>query len=118
MTKNKSEKCQGSDMMRRDILVESLEWDGILIEVAFEADWLGSSPRLGFQMAHLEVRRLAPEKAELPITQTGYRSHFLPKAEVLEAGGPLAYVRDWLQEAASDPEWIKRQEAARQFSLF
>jgi uncharacterized membrane-anchored protein len=53
----------------------------------------------------LEVRVIEPERAPLPITDTGYRSHFLLAGIVEEAGGPAAYVRCWLDEAARHPRW-------------
>jgi hypothetical protein len=68
--------------------------------------------------AHLEVQRVAPEWAMLPITETGYRSHFLPRGTAENAGGPVAYVKAWLEEAAKAPDWKRREAASRQPSLF
>ena len=67
-------------------------------------------------MAHLEIT--SKNKEELPITETGYRSHFLPEEEVNAKGSPIAYVRAWLDHAALSPSWIKKEEAAKQMSLF
>lgn len=39
-------------------------------------------------------------------------------ALVTAESGPVAFVRDWLDEAAADPAWLQAQEEARQFSLF
>ncbi len=92
-------------------------WEGIEIEVRFERNWLGSPPS-DYHPSHLEVEAIAPARAELPITETGYRSHFLSPDEVDEAGGPVAYVIDALNEAAKGKEWKARQAAQRQLSLF
>ncbi len=71
-----------------------------------------------YRTAHPAVRSIRPDNATLPITETGYRSHFV-RAETVEAlGGPEAYVRAWLLEASRDPKWKARQDAARQMSLF
>jgi hypothetical protein len=61
---------------------------------------------------------LAPSTSKLPITETGYRSHFLSEVEVETLGGPLDYVRAWLDAEAAMPEWREQQQAARQMALF
>ena len=52
------------------------------------------------------------------MTETGYRSHFIGATVIDEEGGPLAFARAWLDQAADTPEWKAREAAARQFSLF
>lgn len=61
---------------------------------------------------------LARSGAPLPMTETGYRSHFLPAAAVVEASAPVAYVRAWLDHEARSPAWRQRADAARQMTLF
>jgi len=61
---------------------------------------------------------LEPSTSKLPTTETGYRSHFLSEAAVAELGGPLAYVRAWLDAEAASPKWQAQQAARRQLSLF
>ena len=72
----------------------------------------------GRRLAHLEVEAILPAKAELPVTETGYRSHFCDPADIEEQGGPEAFARAWLDHEASRRAWKDRQEAARQMSLF
>ncbi|MBV8686902.1 MAG: hypothetical protein JOZ90_11020 [Alphaproteobacteria bacterium] len=68
---------------------------------------------------HLEIQVIAPERnAPLPITDNGYRSHFLRPGEIDEAGGLVAYVRRWLEEAARQPQWRIVRARWRQLSLF
>ncbi len=69
-------------------------------------------------MAHLEIKTINPDRAPLPFTETGYRSHFIHPVEIEHEGGPEAYARAWLDYAAQSPEWIAKQEAAKQMSLF
>ena len=99
--------------------VERLDWRGVTVTVSYEPDWLGMSKRSPeAATAHLEVHKVSPDWALLPITETGYRSHFLPRGTVESAGGPVAYVRAWLDEAAKSPDWKLREQQSRQFSLF
>jgi len=93
-------------------VVEVLAWRGFQIEVLYTPDWL-----VNF-LSHLSIETLEPVRAGIPITETGYLSHFLEPGLVEANGGPAAFVRAWLDEAAKDPLWKEQEAAARQFSLF
>lgn len=87
-------------------------WQGIEIELVY-------SPVKWGTIAHLEVQSVAPERAPLPITETGYRSHFHPCGTVEANGGDVvAQVVAWLDEEAAKPEWRRSVEASRQGELF
>ena len=99
--------------------IERLEWQGITVSVSYEADWLGMSKSLPKgATSHLEIEAVSPERAVLPVTDTGYRSQFLRPGTVEGAGGPVAYAKAWLDEAANAPAWKRRKETSRQLSLF
>ena len=67
----------------------------------------------------LEVEVLAPHDPSLcPLTESGYRAYTLRTGDLRNAGGPVAFVRRHLDDAARDPRWIKRDLAARQLNLF
>ena len=67
----------------------------------------------------LEVEVLAPDDPSLcPLTESGYRAYILRTGDLRNAGGPIAFVRRHLEDAARDPRWIKRDLAARQLNLF
>lgn len=103
----------------RSIVTQAFDWHGITVSVEFEADWLGAAARGSrFPVAHLAVRAVAPERARLPITETGYRSHFLAQGEVEAAGGPAAYARAWLDCMAQSREWVAYERDSRQLMLF
>lgn len=103
----------------RRIITTLIEWRGIQTRVSFEPDWLNTGrENRAFATAHLQIESVAPERAPLPITETGYRSHFIPCGTVEEAGGPEAYVRAWLDHEAAKPAWKAAEAAARQLSLF
>ena len=92
---------------------ETTEWRGITIAITFEPDWLG----MGYT-AHLQLEAIRPERAKLPITETGYRSHFLEIGRVEAFGGPVAYALGWLDDAANSKEWKANEAASRQLTLF
>jgi hypothetical protein len=99
--------------------VHQIDWQGIAISVSYEPDWHGLSKEYSqFSTAHLEIESVSPAKQELPITETGYRSHFIAREMVEQVGGPVAYVRRWLDEAAKAPSWKQREVATRQLQLF
>ena len=52
-----------------------ITWQGIELEIRFARDWLGSS-KTAYPMAHIEVEAISPKLTALPITETGYRSHY------------------------------------------
>lgn len=93
-------------------------WNGITIEISYEPDWLNCSRDSGRDRAYLEIRAIAPERAMLPISETGYRSHFTSAETVESYGGAVAFVLAWLDEEAATPAWRRHAEAARQFALF
>lgn len=93
----------------RSITTETLDWHGLFVQVTFE--------RQRF-VDHLQIETLEPQRAPLPITETGYRSHFIPKGVVEEAGGPGAYVLAWLEHSAANKGWYEIEAGIRQLSLF
>lgn len=96
-----------------------ITWQGVTIEVRYVSNWLGMSQRSkDWGIAHLELHVLEPKGAPLPMTATGYRSHFLPPADVPNAGGVEAYVLAWLDHEAKSEAWRARPSAPGQLSLF
>ena len=91
--------------------VYEIEWDGIRISILY------THKRWGV-IEHLEIRSIDPLNAPLPITETGYRSHFIPEQELEGFDSPLDYVLAWLEHEAVKPEWQAQKLAARQYSLF
>lgn len=65
--------------------------------------------------AHIEVQTAG--RTLLPITETGYRSHFIPRSEVDACGGPVSYVTVWLDHKAKSPAWKASEADARQGRL-
>lgn len=101
--------------MRRIYSVSTIQWNGIEIEVRWSPDYLdyGDDTRIG----HLEVESIAPEREPLPITETGYRSHFTPLSALSEYESPREFVEQWLVDAAKTDAWRKADLRRRQLSL-
>lgn len=90
-----------------------LTWQGIEIEAVYAPHWYGG------KTAHLAVYSVTPERAPLPITSTGYLSHFHQPGTVEALGGDVAaQVIAWLDEEAAKPEWQEHVQASRQGTLF
>ncbi len=100
----------------RDIQSFLVTWQGIYLMIRYEPAFLNMNGP--YAHAHLQIESLQPKRAPLPVTETGYRSHFTHAANVEEQGGPVAYALAWLDEAASTSAWRHQTDAARQLSLF
>lgn len=88
------------------------QWQGIDIEATY-------TPLKWGVIAHLEIHSIRPERAPLPITSTGYRSHFHQPGTIEAHGGDVvAQVTAWLDEEAAKPEWQAYRNASRQGELF
>jgi hypothetical protein len=98
---------------------ERLTWNGIVIEVRYDADWLESyRETYGYPLAHLEIESINPAKEPLPMTETGYRSWFGAPADVDAEGAPVEFVRLWLEHDARSDLWKAAQAERRQLTLF
>ena len=103
--------------MTRPTELHRFEWNGILLEVTYIPQWLPPHI-LGEDLAHLQVQSIYPTDAPLPITETGYRSHFIAASSITAAGGPVAFVDMWLESESHAPDWRSQQQERRQLSLF
>lgn len=81
-----------------------ITWRGIALTITFTPDWLKVAD-------HLEIE--TEGRIPLPVTETGYRSHFMPVGSIEAYGGPGVFVTDWLDEKAKRLGW-----SGAQLSLF
>lgn len=91
-----------------------IRWQNIEIEARYKPhDFNG-------YIAHLELKSINPPKARLPMTETGYRSHFHPIGTIERDfdGDVVAAVTDWLNEEAKSKSWKVYVETSRQYSFF
>ena len=90
-------------------------WQGIPLSVSYCPSWSTSYGEIyGYDLAHIEVRGPCP----LPITETGYRSHFDRSDNIDAEGGPVAFVLAWLDSEAQGKAWKKAEVKTRQLTLF
>jgi hypothetical protein len=92
----------------RNVIFGTLDWHGIIIQVTWEKQRF---------VDHLQIETLDPQRAPLPITETGYRSHFIAKDVIDAAGGAEAYVLDWLNAASGKRGWAEQEIDIRQYAL-
>lgn len=78
-----------------------INWQGIAITVRYCRNWLSAFENV----RHIEV--VAESKEPLPITESGYRSHFMIGDDELAEfeGCPAAYVTAWLDHTAKSKKW-------------
>ncbi|OXT01968.1 hypothetical protein B7H23_03250 [Notoacmeibacter marinus] len=87
----------------------TIEWEGRSIRLSYQ-------PHYFQEMAHLEIR--AADGEPLPMTETGYRSHFFATDEASGMDEVAALVRDWLDEEAQSKRWQDYFARSRQLELF
>lgn len=89
-----------------------ITWEGIAVEISYsQPGWCRITGHW-----HLEIR--AEGETPLPITETGYRSHFVDPEIIRQAEDPETYVEAWLDHAARRSEWKTAQASRQQLSLF
>lgn len=94
-----------------------LIWNTIAIDVTYDNDWSKAHREImGFSMGHLEIK--SEDRVRLPITETGYKSHFIAATEIKEYGGAEKYVTDWLEEKSKSKDWQNYWRSSKQLSLF
>ena len=102
--------------MKRNYTVTYIIWNGIEIEIRWNGNYLVYDDQT--LMAHLEIMSVEPEGTPLPITETGYRSHFARVSAFEGFDSPEAFVEAWLDHASHHPAWREAQAVKAQLSLF
>ena len=82
----------------------SIIWRGIALAITFSPEKFG-------MVDHIELH--TENKVALPVTETGYRSHFMASGTVAAHGGAIAFVTAWLDHEAARIGW-----SGAQLSLF
>lgn len=65
---------------------------------------------------HIELH--VEDNQRIPVTETGYRSHWLYDEQLEPYGSALAFVEAWLDDAAQSPAWKCYIDSSRQLQLF
>lgn len=67
---------------------------------------------------HLELIVVKPKGAPMPITGTGYLSHFMDEGLLTKHGGAVAFFTGWIEREARTKAWAKAEFKWRQQELF
>ena len=88
-------------------------WQSIEIEARY-------NPKKWNEIAHLEIETNNPERTPLPITETGYLSHFheIGSIERDYDGDVVKAATEWLDKEAKSKQWQDYIEKSRQGELF
>lgn len=81
----------------------TIVWRGISVEVKHTPRFLNS------HLDHIEIT--SEDRVALPITETGYRSHFIDPSDLEDYTSPEDFVLTWLEITGKD--W-----AGAQLTLF
>jgi len=94
----------------------TIQWDGIAIEVAYNPNiFRVYQEEYGYALAHVALQVSTPD-TPLPVTDTGYDSHFTRTDAIEALGGIEAYLRLRLDAEAEATGWQKG--SPRQQRLF
>jgi len=95
----------------------TMVWRGISMTVRYNSCYFKSPYKTSdFSIAHLEV--ITDNKAPLPFTESGYRSHFTDASEIEEYDTPIDFVKAWLAVTAKSKHWKKNHGQHNQLTLF
>ncbi len=89
-----------------------LVWRDITCRVTHTPDYISKG------WTHLELIVVKPKGAPLPITGTGYLSHFLDEDLLAKHGGAVAFFVGWIEREARTKAWAKAEFKWRQLELF
>lgn len=92
-----------------------INWHGIDIEIIYTESYSTSYLEVyGYPLTHIELKAEQP----LPVTETGYRSLFIPAPNLSDFKTPEAFITDWLDVEADCPAWQQYEEQSKQYALF
>ncbi len=92
-----------------NIIIETIVWRGIRMEIKHVIIYFSGTD-------HIEIH--TEDRTPIPITETGYKSHFFPSGGLGEFETAVDYVRAWLEHEAKRKAWKAQEFASLQMSLF
>lgn len=92
--------------------IERLTWRGIEMNATHTPDYISTG------WSHIELRVTKPKGKPVPITDTGYLSHFLDEDALKAAGGAAAFFLAWLEREATAKAYAKALARWQQLDLF
>ena len=92
--------------------VQRFTWRGVEMTATHEPNYISDGS------SHIELRVVNPKGKPVPITDTGYLSHFLDEDELAGAGGAAAFFRAWLDREAESKAYRLALAKWQQLDLF
>jgi hypothetical protein len=89
-----------------------LVWRDVTCRITHTPDYISKG------WTHLELIVMKPKGAPVPITSTGYLSHFLDEDLLAKHRGPVAFFLGWIEREARTKRWAKAEFKWRQLELF
>jgi len=90
-------------------VVEVITWRGIGLTIIHTVNYFAG-------IDHIEIH--SENKAPFPISETGYKSHFLHVDGLQGHPNAVEYVLAWLEQEAKSKAWKAQEFASRQGNLF
>ena len=103
---------------KRKVARYTLTWTNPMSNGAIRIRITHTRSYFGTSQDYIEIETTAPKRARLPMTESGYRSHFIDALDLAQAGGPVTFVSAWLEREAKSREWIARENRRAQGDLF
>lgn len=110
--RNAAAKPKSTKPSHKKTATAKLVWRDVTCRVKHTPNYLSKG------WSHIEIIVVSPKKAPLPITYTGYRSHFLEENLLKKAGGPVTFFLEWIEREAATKAWAKTEFKWRQGDLF
>lgn len=92
-------------------LTHWFRWRHVTCKVVERPQYMGDCDTL------LELHIIAARHIPVPITSTGFLAHFMATAALNNAGGPVAFFKDWMDREAKDKRYQKAEFLWRQGDL-
>lgn len=103
--------------MSKEYQTLTIEWRKVAITVRHCKDWSKGHFNInGTRMTHTEIINI--DNDPLPITSTGYKSHFMDSTHLDNYDGILDYVTQWLDHEAQSKQWKAYVVDKSQLKLF
>ena len=98
-----------NNQMTQKPLTQNITWDGRIIHLSY-------CPKYLEEVAHVEIRTQDGEP--MPITETGYKSHFVITDNPPCLEDVILFVTDWLDQETKSKSWLEYSENSKQLTLF
>ena len=92
--------------------IEKFTWRSVKMTATHTPNYLSDG------WSHIELRVVTKDAPPIPITTTGYLSHFLDEEELKAAGGPAAFFLAWIERESNSKPYKRATQKWQQLELF